>query len=158
MSNLLSAADQHLQSEAIASAFFAALNTMEPGTVGKVITDDARYVMPYAPHGLPQLFEGKSAFLDFISAIKQGAEKVHPKSPVLYDIRLHATNRDASVVYAEWKSKMRLLPSGVLYENAYVGRLTITNDAVSQFIEWQNPVTVIEAFGGSVTPPVVPGV
>ena len=114
--------------------------------------------MPYAPQGLPQLFEGKSDFLGFISMIKQGADKVHPESPVLHDVQLNAINRDASVVYAEWKSTMRLLPSGVVYKNTYVGRLTIANGAVCEFVEWQNPVTVIEAFGGSVTPPEIPGI
>ncbi|WP_157731764.1 nuclear transport factor 2 family protein [Arthrobacter sp. YN] len=113
--------DQYLQSEAVASKFFTAMNTMDPDIVGEIITEDARYKMPYAPQGLPQLIVGKSDFLGFVSMIKQGAEQVHPASPVLHDIQLNAINRDASVVYAEWKSTMRLLPSGVVYSNTYVG-------------------------------------
>jgi len=109
-------------------------------TWGPMLTEDAEFLRPFAPPGLPKSTKGRTVWVgssrEAFKAIKE-FRWIH--------LELHGTD-EPDVVYGTGKSSAELV-GGRHYENEYVFIVEFEDGLVKKFGEYLDPIPVMEAFG-----------
>ena len=131
----------------IARRYLQAINDWDFGVKRELLSPEVVFEMRWAPDGFPRRIDGLEAVMEFLAPL--------PESIVtegLYDIRLETLHSDAGQVIAFYKSDMTMVQP-VEYRNEYVTCFTIRDSKIVHFLEYFDPIPLVAAFGGSVSPP-----
>ncbi|MFE4677229.1 nuclear transport factor 2 family protein [Streptomyces sp. NPDC056721] len=131
----------------VAKRYLQAINDWDFDVKRELLAPDVVFEMRWAPEGFPRRIDGVEAVMEFLAPL--------PESIVtegLYDIRVETLHSDPGQVVAFYKSDMKMVRP-VEYKNEYVTCFTIRNGKIAHFREYYDPIPLIVAFGGSVTPP-----
>ena len=131
----------------IAMRYLEAINAWDFEVKRDLLAPDIVFEMRYAPEGFPRRIVGVDALMEFLAPL--------PESIVtegLHDIHLETLHSDPEEVIAFYKSDMQMVQP-VDYRNEYVTRFTIHDGKITRFCEYYDPIPLVVAFGGSVTPP-----
>ncbi|MER5753700.1 nuclear transport factor 2 family protein [Streptomyces sp. NPDC002088] len=132
---------------AIAKRYLQAINDWDFDVKRELLAPDVVFEMRWAPEGFPRRIDGVEAVMEFLAPL--------PESIVtegLYDIRVETLHSDPGQVVAFYKSDMKMVQP-VEYKNEYITRFTIRNGKIAHFLEYYDPIPLVVAFGGNVTPP-----
>src|SRR5205085_7027594 len=135
------------QNKAIVSRYIDAINRWDFDAKRSLLAEDAVFEMPYAPDGFERRFVGRENILAFVETVPAmiDAENLH-------DVRLETLHSDPGEVIAEYKSDMVIKPTGLEYRNDYVSRFTVRDGQITRFAEYYDPIRLVVALGGTVSP------
>jgi ketosteroid isomerase-like protein len=132
---------------AIAERYLQAINDWDFDVKRELLAPDVVFEMRWAPEGFPRRIDGVEAVMEFLAPL--------PESIVtegLHDIRIETLHSDPGQVVTFYKSDMTMVRP-VEYKNEYVTCFTIRDARIVHFVEHYDPIPLVVAFGGSVTPP-----
>ncbi|GLZ45391.1 hypothetical protein Acsp06_15760 [Actinomycetospora sp. NBRC 106375] len=104
--------------------------------------------LPYAPPGFPRRVEGREGVTGFFAAMP---EMITPLR--FHDYRIDAVADDPGSIVAQYASDARILATDRPYRNTYISRFQVRGGAITWFAEYFDPITLVEALGGTVTMP-----
>lgn len=127
-------------------SYLDAVGSLAVDDIAPLFHVDGRLDIPYAPEGIPRTLEGRAAIDEFYQALPQ---MVTPMN--FSDYRIWALDEEGEYV-AEYCSDSSFKATGVAYRNNYVARVTVLGDGIVRFAEYFDPIPLVEALGGTVTP------
>jgi uncharacterized protein len=131
----------------IALRYLEAINGWDFDVKRELLDPGVVFEMRFAPAGFPRRIAGVDELMEFLAPL--------PESIItegLYDIQIETLHSDPGEVIAFYKSDMQMVQP-VDYRNEYVTRLTVRDGKITRFCEYFDPIPLVVAFGGSVTPP-----
>jgi ketosteroid isomerase-like protein len=132
---------------AIAARYLQAINDWDFDVKRELLDPDVVFEMRWAPEGFPRRLDGIQAVMEFLAPLPQMIV-----TEGLYDIRLETLASDPGEVITFYRSNMEMV-NPVEYQNEYITRFTIRDGRITHFLEYYDPLPLVVAFGGSVTPP-----
>jgi uncharacterized protein len=128
------------------SSYLDAVGLLAVDDIAPLFHVDGRLDIPYAPDGIPRTIEGRAAIDEFYQALPQMATPLN-----FSDYRIWALDEDGEYV-AEYRSDSSFKATGAAYRNTYVARVTVRDGGIARFAEYFDPIPLVEALGGTVTP------
>lgn len=135
--------------KALITSYLDAVATLDVAAVAPLFTKDGKVVIPYAPEGIPPVIEGRDAIEAYYRALPDMATELN-----FSDYRIHALDEDGEFV-AEYTSDSAMKPTGAIYRNTYITRVTVRDGKIAVLAEFFDPIPPVEALGGRVI--AVPG-
>jgi ketosteroid isomerase-like protein len=138
MSNTVTAAT------ATVGEFFRALSSRDIALADAVLDDNVVETIPLSLSGSTdpqQIFEGKSAVLDYLQLILDNFENA-----AIDDVETFVSG-DAQTVFVEAKGCLTVKHSAQPYRNNYVFRFSLNNGKITHIRGYANPVTYAKALG-----------
>jgi ketosteroid isomerase-like protein len=117
----------------------------------ELVSEEFRFVIPFAPTWFQVRYEGRDAALAFLDGVRHLME---PEN--LHEITIDTLSSDPSEVVAEYKSATRMKVTGLPYRNEYIGRFKVRDGKILSFAEYLDPTRFVLAIGGTVAPPADP--
>lgn len=127
-------------------SYLDAVGALAVDDIAPLFHVDGRLDIPYAPDGIPRTIEGRAAIDEFYQALPQMATPLN-----FSDYRIWALDEDGEYV-AEYRSDSSFKATGAAYRNTYVARVTVRDGGIARFAEYFDPIPLVEALGGTVTP------
>jgi ketosteroid isomerase-like protein len=127
--------------------YLDAINGWDFAAMRELLHRDISYELPFAPSAFPRVTKGLDNVMAFLESVPSFAAEEN-----LSDIVIHQFADDANELVAEYRSDMRLT-NGRPYVNTYVVRATVSDRRLLRFVEYFDPVPLIEAIGGTVELP-----
>jgi uncharacterized protein len=125
--------------------FLDALNTWDFDVMAELFDSDLVFELPFAPPGLVTRIEGGREFLEFVRRVPEVFDEER-----LHDIAINGFADDPHEVVAEYQSDMNVVATGGKYQNRYVARFTVRDGKLTRFVEYCDPIPLLEALGGRV--------
>jgi uncharacterized protein len=139
--------EDRVDQEQLLLDYLGAINRWDFDLMRQLFHPDISYEIPFAPAPFPRVTKGFDEVMAFLESVPACADAEN-----LHDITVHAFADDANELVAEYESEMELV-SGRPYANRYVVRATIVDGKLARFVEFFDPIPLIEALGGSVSVP-----
>jgi uncharacterized protein len=108
-------------------------------TWGPMLTEDAEFLRPFLPPGLPKRIKGR---IEWVNTMRESSKVI--KEFRWIDLDLHNTD-EPDVVYGTSKSSVDLV-DGRYYENEYVLIVKFEDGFIKEYREYLDPLPVMEAF------------
>lgn len=131
----------------VITSYLDAVAGLEVAEIAPLFHEDGRLVLPYAPEGIPPVLEGREAIDAFYAALPQMIGALN-----FADYRIRATEEPGEYV-AQYTSNATMRETGENYRNTYVTTVTVRDGKLSELTEYFDPIRLVVAMGGSVTPP-----
>jgi uncharacterized protein len=128
--------------------YLDAVGALDLDALAGTFAGDVVMDLPYAPPGFPRRVEGKDDVVGFFSGMP---DMITPLR--FHDYRLDALADDPGSVVAQYASDARILATDRPYRNTYVSRFQVRGGEIVWFAEYFDPITLVEALGGTVTMP-----
>ena len=133
---------QRQQTEQTVRTFLTSLETKDMDTFASVWAENAVQDMPFSPPGFPRRVEGKENILDLYAAWPDiSGDTNFTDELVFYPMQ------DPTMVFAEWRGEVDILPTGRQYEQRYGGLFRVVEGQIQLFREYYDPIVFAEAFG-----------
>ncbi|MEO0756639.1 MAG: nuclear transport factor 2 family protein [Cyanobacteria bacterium J06648_16] len=133
---------QRQQTEQIVRDFLGSLETKDMDAFAMVWADDAIQEMPFSPPGFPKLVEGKENILTLYGAWPEISGATNFTAELVF-----YPMQDPTMVFAEWRGTVEVIPTGRLYEQRYGGLFKVVDGRIQLFREYYDPIVFAEAFG-----------
>lgn len=133
---------QRQQTEQVVRDFLTSLEVKDMDAFAAVWAEDAVQDMPYAPEGFPRRVEGRDNLIEHYSdwPTVSGAANFTDEL-VFYPMQ------NPSMVFAEWRGVVEIIPTGRVYEQRYGGLFHVVNGEIMLFREYFDPIVFTYAFG-----------
>lgn len=131
----------------IIRTYLDAVGRLAVAEVAPLFHVDGRLVIPYAPEGIPPVLEGRAAIEEFYTALPQMIGALN-----FADCSILATEEPGRYV-AQYTSDATMSQTGASYRNNYITTITVRDGLISELAEYFDPIRLVTALGGSVTPP-----
>ncbi|GAA4906040.1 ketosteroid isomerase-like protein [Actinomycetospora succinea] len=132
----------------VVRAYLDAVGALDLEALADTLADDVVMDLPYAPPGFPRRVEGKADVTAFFAGMPAMITPLR-----FHDYRLDALADDPGSIVAQYASDARILATDRPYRNSYIARFRVRGGAITWFAEYFDPVTLVEALGGTVTMP-----
>ena len=143
----MSTTDSNTDSVQILRRYLDAINGWDFAAMRELLHHDISYELPYAPSAFPRVTQGLDNVMTFLESVPGFAEEEN-----LSEIVINRFADDDHELVAEYRSDMKLT-NGRPYSNTYIVRATIEDDKIVRFVEYFDPVPLIEVIGGTVQIP-----
>ncbi len=107
---------------------------------GNLFTEDAVQEYPYAPAPFSKLLQGRDVIAAYITNVTQSATEW-----TFTDLTFSATS-DPDTVFVEFKGRALVTATGKLYNQIYIGRITLQGEQIKHYREYWNPSWILDAF------------
>ena len=134
--------------EEVVRAYLDAVGALDLEALADTFADDVVMDLPYAPPGFPRRVEGKADVTAFFAGLPAMITPLR-----FHDYRFDVLADDPGSVLAQYASDARILTTDRPYRNSYISRFRVRGGAIAWFAEYFDPVTLVEALGGTVTMP-----
>lgn len=134
--------------ESVVRRYLDAVGALDLDALADTFADDVVMDLPYAPPGFPRRVEGSDGVIAFFAGMP---DMITPLR--FHDYRLDALADDPGSIVAQYASDARILATDRPYRNTYISRFQVSDGAITWFAEYFDPVTLVEALGGTVTMP-----
>lgn len=115
---------------------------MTRGEYANLFTEDAIQEYPYAPAPFATQLVGRDAIAAYIQNVTQSATKWN-----FTDFAFSGT-ADPDTVFVEFKGSALVTATGKIYNQIYVGRISLQGDQIKHYREFWNPAWILDAFVG----------
>jgi uncharacterized protein len=145
----MTAEDLRRENAAIVRRFIDAINdSWNTEALRALISEDFRFIIPFAPEWFPARYDGREAAIAFLDTVR---ELMDPEN--LHDLRIETYASDPGELVVEYKSATRMKSTNLPYSNNYIGRFTVRDGRITYFAEYLDPIRFVTAMGGRVEPP-----
>ncbi|NER80484.1 MAG: hypothetical protein F6K42_13085 [Leptolyngbya sp. SIO1D8] len=133
---------QQQQTEQAVRDFLTSLETKDMDAFAAVWAEDAVQDMPFSPEGFPKRVEGRENLIQHYAAWPRISGNANfTDELVLYPMA------DPTLVFAEWRGVVDILPTDRLYEQQYGGLFRVVDGKIQLFREYYDPIVFSVAFG-----------
>ena len=133
---------QRQQTQQAVIDFLTSLEDKDMDKFASVWAEDAVQDMPFSPEGFPKRVEGKDNLIKHYAAWPETSDKANfTKHLVFYPMQ------DSTMVFAEWRGDVDIIPTGRKYKQRYGGLFHVVNGKMELFREYYDPIVFKNAFG-----------
>ena len=133
---------QRQQTKQTVTDFLTALEDKDMDRFAQLWAEDAVQDMPFSPQGFPKRVEGKNALLEHYAAWPEISGRANfTDNLVFYPMQ------DATMVFAEWRGDVEIIPTGRQYKQRYGGLFQVVDGKIELFREYYDPIVFRDAFG-----------
>lgn len=122
--------------------FLTALETKDMEQFANAWAKDAVQDMPYSPKGFPKRVAGKDNIIKHYAGWPKNSGKADFTSQLVF-----YPMQNPEMVFAEFRGKVDILPTGRVYNQRYGGLFHVENGKIKLFREYYNPTEFSYAFG-----------
>lgn len=122
--------------------FLRALENEDMAELESVFAENAVQDMPYSPQGHPKRVAGRAALVALYAGWPDNAENADFTSELVF-----YPMQDASMVFAEFKGRVDVVPTGREYRQTYGGLFHVVDGEITLFREYYDPQPFAWAFG-----------
>ncbi|MBE9048342.1 nuclear transport factor 2 family protein [Pleurocapsales cyanobacterium LEGE 10410] len=134
----------YLQSQQTKQAVIDFLKSLEDKDMDKlasVWSEDAVQDMPFSPEGFPKRVEGKANLIQHYAAWPEISGQANfTDNLVFYPMQ------DSTMVFAEWRGDVEIIPTGRQYKQRYGGLFYVVDGKIELFREYYDPIVFQYAF------------
>ena len=123
-------------------AFLEGLEAKDMDRVNALWAEDAVQEMPYSPDGFPKRVAGRDALIAHYAGWPENSGEADFTSRLVF----HDTT-DPEVVFAEYRGRAEIVPTGRTYEQTYGGLFHVADGEIHLFREYYDPAAFAYAFG-----------
>ncbi|MGF1479273.1 MAG: nuclear transport factor 2 family protein [Cyanophyceae cyanobacterium] len=133
---------QRQQTKQAVIDFLTALEDKDMDKFASVWAEDAVQDMPFSPDSFPKRVTGKANILQHYAAWPEISGKANfTDELVFYPLQ------DATMIFAEWRGNVEIIPTGQIYKQRYGGLFRVTDGKIELFREYFDPIIFQSAFG-----------
>lgn len=133
---------QRQQTKQAVIDFLKSLEEKDMDKFASVWADDAVQDMPFSPEGFPKRIEGKEELIKHYAAWPEISGKANfTDNLVFYPMQ------DATMVFAEWRGDVEIIPTDRKYKQRYGGLFHVVDGKIELFREYYDPIVFQNAFG-----------
>ena len=133
---------QRQQTKQTVIDFLTSLEDKDMDKFASVWAEDAVQDMPFSPAGVPLRVTGKANLIQHYAAWPEISGKANfTDHLVFYPLQ------DATMVFAEWRGHVEIIPTGRIYEQRYGGLFQVVDGKIELFREYYDPIVFQYAFG-----------
>ena len=133
---------QRQQTKQTVIDFLTALEDKDMDKFAELWAEDAVQDMPFSPEGFPKRVEGKNALIQHYAAWPEISGLANfTDNLVFYPMQ------DATMVFAEWRGDVEIIPTGKQYKQQYGGLFHVVDGKIELFREYYDPIVFKDAFG-----------
>ncbi|MFM2311721.1 MAG: hypothetical protein RLZZ04_997 [Cyanobacteriota bacterium] len=133
---------QRQQTKQAVIDFLTSLEDKDMDKFASVWAEDAVQDMPFSPEGFPKRVEGKANLIKHYAAWPEtSGEANFTDELVFYPMQ------DSTMVFAEWRGKVDIIPTGRVYNQRYGGLFHVVNGKIELFREYYDPIVFKYDFG-----------
>ena len=133
---------QHQQTKQAVIDFLTSLEDKDMDKFASVWAEDAVQDMPYSPEGFPKRVEGKENLLEHYAPWSEISGKANFTDELVF-----YPMQDSTMVFAEWKGNVDILPTKRHYKQRYGGLFHVVDGKIELFREYYDPIVFKYAFG-----------
>ncbi len=133
---------QQQQTEQAVRNFLTSLETKDMEALAAVWAEDAVQDMPFSPAGFPNRVEGRENLIQHYAAWPEISGNANFTDELVF-----YPMADPTMVFAEWRGVVDILPTGQLYEQQYGGLFQVVDGQIQLFREYYDPIVFSVAFG-----------
>ncbi|MGK7950598.1 MAG: nuclear transport factor 2 family protein [Xenococcaceae cyanobacterium] len=133
---------QRQQTKQAVIDFLESLENKDMEKFASVWAEDAVQDMPFSPNGFPKRVEGKANLIEHYAAWPEISGKANfTDELVFYPLQ------DPTMVFAEWRGEVEIIPTGRNYQQRYGGLFHVVDGKIELFREYYDPIVFQYAFG-----------
>ena len=132
---------QQQQTEQAVRDFLISLETKDMDAFAAVWAEDAVQDMPFSPAGFPKRVEGRENLIRHYAAWPEISGRANFTNELVF-----YPMADPTMVFAEWRGVVEILPTGRLYEQQYGGLFHVVDGQIQLFREYYDPIVFSVAF------------
>ena len=122
--------------------FLTSLEDKDMDKLANLWAEDAVQDMPFSPEGFPKRVEGKEGLIEHYAAWPEISGQANfTDNLVFYPMQ------DSTMVFAEWRGDVKIIPTGRQYRQRYGGLFHIVDGKIELFREYYDPIVFKYAFG-----------
>ncbi|MEM8604668.1 MAG: nuclear transport factor 2 family protein [Cyanobacteria bacterium P01_H01_bin.121] len=133
---------QQPQAQQVVRDFLTSLETKDMDAFAAVWTEDAVQDMPFSPEGFPKRVEGRENLIQHYAAWPEISGSANFTDELVF-----YPMADPTLVFAEWRGVVDIIPTGRRYEQRYGGLFRIVDGQIQLFREYYDPIVFRTAFG-----------
>ncbi len=133
---------QQAQTEQAVRNFLTSLETKDMDAFAAVWAEDAVQDMPFSPEGFPKRVEGRENLIEHYAAWPEISGSANFTDELVF-----YPMADPTMVFAEWRGVVAIIPTGRLYEQRYGGLFHVVDGQIQLFREYYDPIVFRTAFG-----------
>ena len=133
---------QQQQTEQAVRDFLTSLETKDMDAFAAVWAEEAVQDMPFSPAGFPKRVEGRENLIQHYAAWPEISGNANFTDELVF-----YPMADPTMVFAEWRGVVEILPTGRLYEQQYGGLFHVVDGQIQLFREYYDPIVFSVAFG-----------
>ncbi len=133
---------QRQQTKQAVIDFLTSLEEKDMDKFASVWAEDAVQDMPFSPDGFPKRVEGKANLIQHYAAWPETSGKANFTDELVF-----YPMQDATMIYAEWRGNVEIVPTGRIYNQQYGGLFKVVNGKIELFREYYDPIVFKYAFG-----------
>ncbi|MEM7049598.1 MAG: nuclear transport factor 2 family protein [Acidobacteriota bacterium] len=130
------------QTEQAVRGFLTALEDKDMERFAELWSDDAVQDMPFSPDGFPKRVHGREGLIAHYAAWPENSGEADFTSQLVFYPMV-----DPEKVFAEFRGRVEIVPTGRLYEQTYGGLFHVENGKIRLFREYYDPAPFRYAFG-----------
>ena len=133
---------QQQQTQQAVRDFLTSLETKDMDAFAAVWAEDAVQDMPFSPDGFPQRVEGRDNLIQHYAAWPEISGSANFTDELVF-----YPMADSTMLFAEWRGEVEIIPTGRLYEQSYGGLFQVVDGQIQLFREYYDPIVFSVAFG-----------
>ncbi|NEP00395.1 MAG: hypothetical protein F6K58_17285 [Symploca sp. SIO2E9] len=132
---------QRQQTKQAVIKFLTSLEDKDMEKLASVWAEDAVQDMPFSPEGFPKRVEGKNNLIRHYAAWPETSGKANFTNELVF-----YPMQDATMVFAEWRGDVEIIPTGRNYNQRYGGLFHVVDGKIELFREYYDPIVFKYAF------------
>ncbi|MEL6381674.1 MAG: nuclear transport factor 2 family protein [Cyanobacteria bacterium J06626_18] len=133
---------QQQQTEQTVRDFLTSLETKDMEAFAAVWAENAVQDMPFSPEGFPKRVEGRDNLIQHYAAWPEISGSANFTDELVFYPMV-----DPTLVFAEWRGVVDIIPTGRRYEQRYGGLFRVVDGQIQLFREYYDPIVFSAAFG-----------
>ena len=133
---------QRQQTKQAVIDFLESLEDKDMDKFASVWAEDAVQDMPFSPDGFPKRVEGKANLIQHYAAWPETSGKANFTDELVF-----YPMQDSTMVFAEWRGNVEIIPTGRNYNQRYGGLFHVVDGKIELFREYYDPIVFNYAFG-----------
>ncbi len=133
---------QRQQTKQAVIDFLTSLEDKDMDKLASVWAEDAVQDMPFSPKGFPKRVEGKANLIQHYSAWPEISGRANFTDELVF-----YPMQDSTMVFAEWRGNVEILPTKRTYKQQYGGLFHVVDGKIELFREYYDPIVFKYAFG-----------
>ena len=133
---------QRQQTKQAVIDFLKSLEDKDMDKFASVWAEDAVQDMPFSPEGFPKRVEGKTNLIEHYAAWPEISGQANFTDKLIF-----YPMQDATMVFAEWRGDVEIIPTGRQYKQRYGGLFHVVDGKIELFREYYDPIVFKYAFG-----------
>jgi ketosteroid isomerase-like protein len=133
---------QRQQTKQAVIDFLTSLEEKDMNKLASIWAEDAVQDMPFSPEGFPKRVEGKTNLIEHYAPWSEISGRANfTDNLVFYPMQ------DSTMVFAEWRGDVEIIPTGRNYKQRYGGLFQVVDGKIELFREYYDPIVFQYAFG-----------